>query len=54
MRGGSAGTSVRGPENQEWARESLKGPTALVIDVLFLSLFLFLGNLQLFLVYLEE
>jgi hypothetical protein len=26
MRGGSAGTSTRGPENQEGACESLKGP----------------------------
>jgi hypothetical protein len=25
MRGGSAGTSVRGPENQEGACESMKG-----------------------------
>ena len=32
---GSAGTSVRGPKSQEGVRESLKGPIALVIDVLF-------------------
>jgi len=35
MRGDSAGTSVRGPEIQEGARESLKGPIALAVDVLF-------------------
>jgi hypothetical protein len=34
--GGSAGTSVRGPESQEGACESLKDPIALAIDVLFL------------------
>ena len=37
MRGGggegSAGTSVRDPETQEGARESLKSPKALAIDV---------------------
>ena len=33
--GGSAGTSVRGPETQEGPRESLKNPKALAIDVLF-------------------
>jgi len=33
MRGGSAGTLVRGPETQEGSREYLKGPNA--IDVLF-------------------
>ena len=32
---GSVGTSVRGPESQEGACESLKGPIALVIDILF-------------------
>ena len=32
---GSAGTSIRGPESQEGACESLKGPVALAIDVLF-------------------
>jgi hypothetical protein len=30
---GSAGTSVRDPETQEGARESLKSPKALAIDV---------------------
>jgi len=35
MRGGSAGTSVQGPESQEGACESLKGPISLAIDVLF-------------------
>ena len=34
-RGGSAGTSVRGTESHERARESLMVPIALVIDVLF-------------------
>jgi hypothetical protein len=34
--GGSAGTSVRGPESQEGACESLKDPIALAIDVSFL------------------
>jgi len=29
MRGGSAGTSVRGQESQEGARESLKGPNSI-------------------------
>ena len=29
MRGGSVGTSVRGPESQEGAREFLKGPNSL-------------------------
>ena len=33
--GGSTGTSVRDPESQECAHESLKGPIAFVIDVLF-------------------
>jgi hypothetical protein len=33
--GGSVGTSIRGPESQEGACESLKGPIALAIDVLF-------------------
>ena len=31
---GVAGILVRGPESQEGAREALKGPRALVIDVL--------------------
>ena len=35
MRGGSAGTSVRGPESQKVTRESLKDPLALAIDMLF-------------------
>jgi hypothetical protein len=35
MRWGSIGTLVRGPENLEGARESLKGPIGLTIDVLF-------------------
>jgi hypothetical protein len=48
--GGSAGTSVRGPERQEGAYKSLKGPIALAIDVLFR----FLGSFQLFLVYSEN
>jgi hypothetical protein len=30
-----AGTSVRGPESKEGACESLKGPIALAIDILF-------------------
>ena len=34
-RGSSAGTLVRDPEGQEWACESLKGPIALAINVLF-------------------
>ena len=33
--GASVGTSVRVPENQEGACESLKGPIALVIYILF-------------------
>jgi len=33
--GGSAGTAVRGPKSQKRVCESLKGPIALVIDVLF-------------------
>jgi hypothetical protein len=33
-RGGSVGTSVRGPEIQEGVYEYLKGPIALAIDVL--------------------
>ena len=45
---GSAGTSVRDPERQEWACESLKGPIALVM------LFFFFLYFQLFLVYLEN
>jgi len=49
MRGGSAGTSVRGPESQNGACESLKGPIALAIDILF-----YLGGFQLYLVYLEK
>ena len=32
---GSAGTSIWDPESQEGACESLKGPVALAIDVLF-------------------
>ena len=50
---GSAGTSVRGPEIQEGARESLKGPIASAIDVSFWFVLLFL-YFQLFLVYLEK
>ena len=42
MRGGSASTSVRGTESQEGARESLKGPIALVNDVLFWCFHLFI------------
>jgi hypothetical protein len=34
-RGGSVVTSVRGPETQEGAHESLKSLKALAIDVLF-------------------
>ena len=33
MRGGSVGSSIRGPETQEDACEYLKGPIALAIDV---------------------
>jgi hypothetical protein len=33
MRGGSSGTSVRVPESQEGARESLKSPIALATEV---------------------
>jgi hypothetical protein len=40
----SAGTSVRGPETQEGARQSLKNPKALAIDVLF-RIFHFLGGI---------
>ena len=46
---GSVGTSVRGPESQEGACESLKGPIVLTIDVLF-----WFWYFQLFLVYLEN
>jgi hypothetical protein len=35
MKGVSVGTSVRLPESQEGACESLKGPIALAVDVLF-------------------
>jgi hypothetical protein len=35
LRGGSSGASVRGPESQERARESLKCPIDLTNDVLF-------------------
>ena len=35
MRGVSVGTSIRGPESQEGACESLNDPIALTIDVLF-------------------
>jgi hypothetical protein len=45
----SVGTSVRGPESQEGARESLKVPIVLAIDLLFLGRYF-----QLFLVYLEK
>jgi len=54
---GSAGTSARGPENQEGACESLKDPIALAIDVLFLIFFHLVGRgvyFQLFLVYLKK
>ena len=34
-KGGSAGTSVGGSDSQEVASESLKGPIALAIEVLF-------------------
>jgi hypothetical protein len=54
MRGGSAGTSVRGPESQEGACESLKGPIVLTIDVLFGFFFYLFWYFQLFLVYLEN
>jgi hypothetical protein len=43
LRGGSSGASVRGPESQERARESLKCPMDLVIDVLFWFVHYFLG-----------
>ena len=39
--GDSANTSVQGPEIQERPCESLKGPIALAIDVLFLFLIIF-------------
>ena len=53
MRGGFS--RYIGPEFQEGARESLKGPKALDIDVLFWFFFHFLGGyFQLFLVYLEK
>jgi hypothetical protein len=44
--GGSAATSVRGPEVKEGTCESLKGDLALVIDVLFW--FCLIGILNLF------
>ena len=44
IRGGSVDTSVRRPENQEGVSESLKGPIALVIDVLILSFFSWIGG----------
>ena len=46
-----------GPESQVGAREALKGPIALVIDVLFWFVFIWEGGgvyFQLFLVYLEK
>ena len=48
------GTSVRGPESQEGACESMKGPIALAIDVLFLFFSYIFGYFQLFIVYLEK
>ena len=39
--GDSAGTSVWGPESKEGDRESLKGPIALAINVLFWFFFFF-------------
>ena len=52
--GGSVGTSVRDPEGQEGACESMEGPITLAIDVL-LSFFLLLREyFLLFLVYLEK
>jgi hypothetical protein len=50
--GGSTGTLVRGPGSQEGACESLKGPIALDIDVLFCFVFFPWGGGGL-LVYLE-
>ena len=47
--GGSACTSVRGPESQDVACESLKGDISLAIDVLFYY-FIFLWYFQLSLV----
>ena len=47
--GGSAVASVRGLESQEGACESLKGPVALAIDILFWFVFTFWGYFQLFL-----
>ena len=41
--GGLAGTSVRFPESQDEACEFLKGPIALVIDVLFSCFHFFLN-----------
>ena len=52
--GGSAGTSVRDPENQEGACESMEGPITLAIDVLLSFFLLLLEYFQLFLVYLEK
>jgi hypothetical protein len=51
--GGSVGTSVRGPGSQEGAREYMRGPIVLTINVLF-RFFIFWGYFQLFLVYLEK
>jgi len=49
--GGSAGTSVRGPESQEGTFESPKGLISLAIDVLFSF---FHWYFQLLLAYLEN
>ena len=59
MRGGSVGTSIRGPESQEVAYKYVKGPIALAIDgfcfvLFFLLFFLCVNYFQLFLVYLEK
>jgi hypothetical protein len=53
MRGGSAATSVRGPESQEGACESLKGPKVLAIDALF-WIFRFWGYFPTIFSYLEK
>ena len=52
--GGSAGTSVRSPESQEGACESLKDTIALAIHVLFYFCPTFCWYVQLFLAYLEK
>ena len=59
IRGGSVSTLVRGPDSQEGTCESLKGPIALAIDVLFWFFHIFLyiynyENLPVFLLYLKS